>query len=651
VPRLSKLFSFTSWSASRPSVPLPGDKVDEEFAETRRAVNEIDAELKDIRRSDGRLHDGIVTKESLAPDLISDIAHDFQTQIHDDVSRTHAASHVAQSSAQDAIHAATAAQSDAARAEAAANILDANSNSALAKIASVEAHAVQALADANAVASRISNDENHALQSANTAELWADVSHAWAEHMPDTIPPNILAQMGISGEHWSARWWANHIDHAFGTLTVFWLGNSATAPTTMIDGTPLKKGAMYFDTTVNAPLIYNGTSWVGLTGPQGVKGDKGDTGAVGPQGPIGLTGPQGIQGLTGPKGDIGLTGPQGNIGPKGDQGVQGVQGPKGDQGDQGIQGPTGPQGISGTDGAPGVIAKLIGHFSRNPLELPTNGFIPVSWDANMHPSVDWQMLADQALYHEPTGNVYVFVGSDPAGLTDQPHGWVNAGQMKGPAGPQGPMGPQGLTGATGAQGPKGDTGLDGIAGPQGPQGPKGDQGAASTVPGPQGPQGPAGAASTVPGPQGPKGDTGSTRFDISGTAPANPSQGDAWWNSTDGNLYTWYNDGNSAQWVSVSAPGPKGDPGPAGSNAWVDITGKPNTIAGYGITDAPTKTGTGASGTWGIGISGVAAHATEATHAATATYATSAGSAIAVQTVSTADPTGTATEGALWFKV
>jgi hypothetical protein len=40
------------------------------------------------------------------------------------------------------------------------------------------------------------------------AEEWAVVSQAWAEHMPDTIPPNILAEMAITGEHWSARWWA-----------------------------------------------------------------------------------------------------------------------------------------------------------------------------------------------------------------------------------------------------------------------------------------------------------------------------------------------------------------------------------------------------------------------------------------------------------
>ena len=40
-----------------------------------------------------------------------------------------------------------------------------------------------------------------------------------------------------------------------------------------------------------------------------------------------------------------------------------------------------------------------------------------------------------------------------------------------------------------------------------------------------------------------------------------------------------------------------------------EIGSKPTTLAGYGITDAPTKTGSGASGTWGISISGTAANA------------------------------------------
>jgi hypothetical protein len=51
---------------------------------------------------------------------------------------------------------------------------------------------------------------------------------------------------------------------------------------------------------------------------------------------------------------------------------------------------------------------------------------------------------------------------------------------------------------------------------------------------------------------------------VSNTAPTSPAPGDIWWNSTDGNLYVYYNDGDSAQWVvsvSSGAQGPKGSKG------------------------------------------------------------------------------------------
>ncbi len=56
--------------------------------------------------------------------------------------------------------------------------------------------------------------------------------------------------------------------------------------------------------------------------------------------------------------------------------------------------------------------------------------------------------------------------------------------------------------------------------------------------------------------------------------------------------------------------GATGATGPAGTTVWSGITGKPTTLSGYGITDAPTNTGTGASGTWGINVTGSSASCT-----------------------------------------
>ena len=41
---------------------------------------------------------------------------------------------------------------------------------------------------------------------------------------------------------------------------------------------------------------------------------------------------------------------------------------------------------------------------------------------------------------------------------------------------------------------------------------------------------------------------------ISSTAPASPSAGDLWWDSDDGEMYLYYDDGSSQQWVSAAGP-------------------------------------------------------------------------------------------------
>jgi hypothetical protein len=52
---------------------------------------------------------------------------------------------------------------------------------------------------------------------------------------------------------------------------------------------------------------------------------------------------------------------------------------------------------------------------------------------------------------------------------------------------------------------------------------------------------------------------------ISDTAPASPSAGDLWWNSSDGQLYTYYNDGTSSQWVIANVF--------TGGSAYLPLTG------------------------------------------------------------------------------
>jgi hypothetical protein len=179
--------------------------------------------------------------------------------------------------------------------------------------------------------------------------------------------------------------------------------------------------------------------------------------------------------------------------------------------------------------------------------------------------------------------------------------WVSISKT-GPKGDQGIQGIQGIQGPIGLTGPQGPTGAGSVVpGPQGPAGPVGPKGADSTVPGPvgpAGPTGPAGPAGTT-GAKGDKGDTGAagaaagfgaptismlapsatptvaasgpdtakvfafgvpkgdpTRVTSADAPPANPVVGDLWFNTAKGQLYCWYDDGSSKQWVSISKTGP-----------------------------------------------------------------------------------------------
>ena len=71
---------------------------------------------------------------------------------------------------------------------------------------------------------------------------------------------------------------------------------------------------------------------------------------------------------------------------------------------------------------------------------------------------------------------------------------------------------------------------------------------------------------------------GAASISIGDAPPASPTQGTGWWDSAGGQLYLWYNDGNSSQWVPASnMPGPQGATGATGATG-------PNWTVGSGLT-------------------------------------------------------------------
>lgn len=62
-------YSYSGFQGANPTKPLPAPRVDDDFANISRSINEAIAALADIRRSDGRLKNGIVGPDTLSPTL------------------------------------------------------------------------------------------------------------------------------------------------------------------------------------------------------------------------------------------------------------------------------------------------------------------------------------------------------------------------------------------------------------------------------------------------------------------------------------------------------------------------------------------------------------------------------------------------------
>ena len=209
--------------------------------------------------------------------------------------------------------------------------------------------------------------------------------------------------------------------------------------------------------------------------------------------------------------------------------------------------------------------------------------------------------------------------------------------------------------------------------------------------GPQGPSGTiaAGTATSLPHDQPPTvGNTGTSQAAIFNfgipkgkpqsvivrdTAPADNYgaplvAGDLWFNTSKVQLYAWYDDGSSKQWVSISQVGPKGDPGIQGIQGIQGIgvqgpvgpTGAASTVPGPQGPQGPTgpqgpagPTGAASTVAGPTGPAGAAGPAGPAGPAGAkgatgATGATGAKGAAQKVTMSATPPT-TPVAGDLWF--
>jgi Collagen triple helix repeat (20 copies) len=101
------------------------------------------------------------------------------------------------------------------------------------------------------------------------------------------------------------------------------------------------------------------------------------------------------------------------------------------------------------------------------------------------------------------------------------------------------------------------------------------------------------------------GSSGAGSYTNSDTAPTSPSIGDRWFNTNFGVELVWNFDGDSYQWVEISASGYQGQLGYTGSVGPIGYTGSASTAAGY----TGSRAYTGSQGYTGSGYTGSTGYA------------------------------------------
>jgi hypothetical protein len=267
----ARQFSFTGFQTNNPTAPPPGDKLDGEYDRTNTTLTQTLAWVQTSLNTDGTIRPGIVGTAQLVPGLWQSIADDITNDVQGSVDQAQGYATSALTSRNAASASASAAQTQSQAASGSASTAQTAAGSAQTSVTSAQTSANTA---SNA-ATTASNAASNATGAEASASNYAVLTQAWAEHMPDVIPPNILAANDITGDHWSSRWWANRAHEvvqedaaaALCDLQQHWMGDYASPPTQTTCGDPVTAGALYYNTAEQVCQVYDGAVWHDVTQP------------------------------------------------------------------------------------------------------------------------------------------------------------------------------------------------------------------------------------------------------------------------------------------------------------------------------------------------------------------------------------------------
>ena len=294
-------------------------------------------------------------------------------------------------------------------------------------------------------------------------------------------------------------------------------------------------GELIVDDTLNikdlkvgtVPVIDEQGNWVGPTvssyvGSKGIQGSRGFTGSRGFVGSRGVTGSRGFSGYTGSRGtqgNIGFTGSRGFVGSRGSDGIagsDGFTGSRGYNGSQGIVGVTGSRGSIGYTGSRGFRGSIGYTGSRG-----FRGSIGYTGSQGKGLSIKGSvgLISELPTVGNEIGDGYIVQENNNLYIWNGTS-WIDSGKFTG------------YTGSRGYSGSRGYTGSQGFTG---------------------------------------------IITETSSIAPTSPIDGQMWFDTEDGTLKVYYNDGSSSQWIVISGPiglkGYDGSNGYTGSRAYTGSRG------------------------------------------------------------------------------
>ena len=262
----SRVYSFENFSKTNPRGQTPGDRLDAQFHDHHEAIRSTQESLRALQRSDGALANALITKDALSPTLVAELVGNVRAKTAPDADRAYAAAVAAKADAEIAARALREITGLAMQIQFNANRVTNGADSAVAR-------ALKAKAEIEQIAVKVEEDKLLTLRQqatikagAGESEAWAIASMQWAEHMPGTLPADTIANMDVTGDHWSARWWANQAGAAYGRLAEYYQGARTEPPTETASGDPLPPGALYYDLTTNTMMVWNGTDWLPIGG-------------------------------------------------------------------------------------------------------------------------------------------------------------------------------------------------------------------------------------------------------------------------------------------------------------------------------------------------------------------------------------------------